>query len=379
MSLATRCTACGTVFRVVQDQLRMSEGWVRCGRCHEVFNALEGLFDLQRDGAVVVPDENHPPATEAGEAGASAPAQAVAGDTAAAVSADNEHRDDAAAERPSSWAQLETNPWQPTERDRPHERWHDPERDDDVSVLPADDLHPTFRDARFSADAASDSDSFSVDAAETTGTQESAEGAQPQAAPARTRTLRDDAGFDDDAQDSTPDFVRLADRQAIWRRPAVRATLAVTAVTLAALLAAQAAHHWRDELAVRWPQTSPWLARACAMLGCRLAAPRDLESIVVDSATLARAGTANGAAASGDIYRLTVVLRNRSAFDVLQPHLELTLTDADGAVLARRSLAPTDFRADAAVLAARGDATLQTGLAIGMRNVAGYTVAAFYP
>ena len=49
MSLATRCTSCGTVFRVVQDQLKVSEGWVRCGRCNEVFNALEGLFDLERD------------------------------------------------------------------------------------------------------------------------------------------------------------------------------------------------------------------------------------------------------------------------------------------------------------------------------------------
>src|SRR5678816_123447 len=49
MSLATRCTSCGTVFRVVQDQLKVSEGWVRCGRCDAVFNALEGLFDLGRD------------------------------------------------------------------------------------------------------------------------------------------------------------------------------------------------------------------------------------------------------------------------------------------------------------------------------------------
>ena len=28
---------------------KVSEGWVRCGRCNEVFNALEGLFDLERD------------------------------------------------------------------------------------------------------------------------------------------------------------------------------------------------------------------------------------------------------------------------------------------------------------------------------------------
>jgi predicted Zn finger-like uncharacterized protein len=49
MSLATRCTSCGTIFRVVQDQLKVSEGWVRCGRCQKVFNALEALFDLERE------------------------------------------------------------------------------------------------------------------------------------------------------------------------------------------------------------------------------------------------------------------------------------------------------------------------------------------
>ena len=51
LSLATRCSACGTVFRVVQDQLRVSSGWVRCGRCGEVFNAIESLVDLDSDRA----------------------------------------------------------------------------------------------------------------------------------------------------------------------------------------------------------------------------------------------------------------------------------------------------------------------------------------
>lgn len=49
MSFATRCTACGTIFRVVLDQLKVSEGWVRCGRCHAVFDAEQGLFDLEND------------------------------------------------------------------------------------------------------------------------------------------------------------------------------------------------------------------------------------------------------------------------------------------------------------------------------------------
>ena len=49
MSLATRCTACGTVFRVVQDQLKVSEGWVRCGRCDRLQRARR-LFDSTARG-----------------------------------------------------------------------------------------------------------------------------------------------------------------------------------------------------------------------------------------------------------------------------------------------------------------------------------------
>jgi predicted Zn finger-like uncharacterized protein len=60
MSLATRCSACGTVFRVVQDQLKVSEGWVRCGRCQEVFNAVEGLFDLDREAPPAWPQAMQP-------------------------------------------------------------------------------------------------------------------------------------------------------------------------------------------------------------------------------------------------------------------------------------------------------------------------------
>ena len=39
MSLITRCPACGTMFKVVADQLRVSQGWVRCGNCSDVFDA----------------------------------------------------------------------------------------------------------------------------------------------------------------------------------------------------------------------------------------------------------------------------------------------------------------------------------------------------
>ena len=50
MSLVTRCPACTTTFKVVRDQLRISDGWVRCGRCSNVFDATLDLHESS-DGA----------------------------------------------------------------------------------------------------------------------------------------------------------------------------------------------------------------------------------------------------------------------------------------------------------------------------------------
>jgi predicted Zn finger-like uncharacterized protein len=53
MRLITQCPACSTVFRVVPDQLRISEGWVRCGHCDEVFDGnahLQTLSDVDDAG-----------------------------------------------------------------------------------------------------------------------------------------------------------------------------------------------------------------------------------------------------------------------------------------------------------------------------------------
>jgi predicted Zn finger-like uncharacterized protein len=43
MSFTTRCPACGTMFKVVPDQLKISDGWVRCGHCSDVFDAMLNL------------------------------------------------------------------------------------------------------------------------------------------------------------------------------------------------------------------------------------------------------------------------------------------------------------------------------------------------
>lgn len=46
MSQTTRCPACQTRFKVVADQLRISDGWVRCGHCQQVFDATLSLQSI---------------------------------------------------------------------------------------------------------------------------------------------------------------------------------------------------------------------------------------------------------------------------------------------------------------------------------------------
>lgn len=44
MALATQCPHCSTSFRVVNDQLKLHAGLVRCGACHQTFNGIEYLI-----------------------------------------------------------------------------------------------------------------------------------------------------------------------------------------------------------------------------------------------------------------------------------------------------------------------------------------------
>ena len=46
MLLATRCPFCETVFRLQPAQLALRRGLVRCGHCHEAFDASSSLFDI---------------------------------------------------------------------------------------------------------------------------------------------------------------------------------------------------------------------------------------------------------------------------------------------------------------------------------------------
>ncbi len=316
MSLATRCTACGTIFRVVQDQLKVSEGWVRCGRCDEVFNALEGLFDLTRE---------QPPKWEPAESdkvrAELAQRREAHFEAAAATAAEDEQ---------PTVAELD-------EEDRIASRFFQPEQDD-VQRSPAEGVaerdRTDFADAQF------------------------------------------DPEGDGEPQDKpmpTPGFMLKAQREARRRRPLPRLLMTLAALALLAVLAAQVAHQFRDTIAARWPAARPLLARGCAWLDCRIDAPRRIDDIAVESSALARnSGTAES-------FRLSVTLRNRGAWLVALPAIELSLTDASGQLVARRVLTSADFRSAPSVIQPGAEAALQLLLSTGATPVAGYTVEVFYP
>lgn len=336
MSLATRCSACGTVFRVVQDQLKVSEGWVRCGRCGEVFNALEGLFDLEG---------NSGPVPLGREAPASAPS----------LPEPPESRHDSLTEPtpepvPSGTAggvDVEFGADDPTPGAGPHDS---PEADAPTTAI------DTQVDSRV----------------------ESSFGGS---APASGYTLDlVDSQVPDDALVSTelpaepaPSFLREEARAAQWQRPRVRRALALLALLLALILGTQVAVQQRDEIAARWPAAAPLLQSACGLLGCEIDAPRVLEALVVESSGLTRVEGA-------PLYRLQVALRNRATTAVLTPALDLTLTDLRGDVVARRVLVASDFGGSSPRRLAPGeDWSALAVLDLGDARVAGYTVELFYP
>ena len=182
----------------------------------------------------------------------------------------------------------------------------------------------------------------------------------------------------DSAPQSLPSFVRSAEQAARWRRPRVRATLALLCLAALLTLASQTALEYRDLLAAQLPQTRPWLEAACKPLGCKIEAARVIDSLAVDSSGLLRIERSN-------LYKLQVSLRNRAGIALAVPALDMKLTDSQGRLIARKVLLPADLGVAQATIDAGRDlhlqATLQSlaGGDAGVPVIAGYTIELFYP
>jgi predicted Zn finger-like uncharacterized protein len=313
------------MFRVVPDQLRISEGWVRCGHCADVFDATAHMMDspaaLARDGPDTQPAfDDAPPAVlpsspAKGRAAASRPAPLAP--AAGADATDSRSLEESPLDRPFVFRRSDMG-----------------EADDLPSV-------------------------------------------SPPVAPPATRggeAWAPSSHLDEDAAIHQVSFMRHARRRAFWRRPVVRGVLAVSLVVLSALLALQVAVQDRDRLAAANPELRPVLQQVCAALSCTLGPPRQIEAIAIDSSAFNKL--------RGDAYRLSVTLRNQAPTPVAVPAIELTLTDSQDQPVVRRVLTPAEMGASSPVIGAAAEWSANVTMAVaasGIGRVAGYRLLAFYP
>ncbi|HKX42913.1 MAG TPA: zinc-ribbon and DUF3426 domain-containing protein [Burkholderiaceae bacterium] len=362
MSLATRCTSCGTVFRVVQDQLKISEGWVRCGRCEQVFNALEGLFDLERDtppGGAAAHFEDLPQPSRTDEHRERDDGGRRQGPTTAHGPMPSSHPldsrdDDDASPDPGLVERIDAHLFG---KRRTSESDSTP-----AAHVDKRDRHE-FSDAQFDPNLVIDEDEEPV----IPGLGTAMPASDPMPLESEAATAKAAAA----SEPAAPEFLRQAHERARWQQPRVRIALGAALGLFALVFVLQAAHHFRDAVAARWPSTQPLLLAWCDLAGCSIGTPRRIDDIVVDSTALGRL--------SADAFRLSVTLRNRGTLVVALPDVDLTLTDVGGQLLARRVLAPRDFRITQTMLPPGGEVALQAPIAAGTLPVSGYTVEVFYP
>lgn len=107
-------------------------------------------------------------------------------------------------------------------------------------------------------------------------------------------------------------------------------------VLLLVLLAAQVAYFYAPQLA-RDARLKPWLALYCEHTGCDLKPPRGTSSIELVQTSVAPHPRYENA------LRLQAVLVNRAEQAQPYPVMEVSLTDSEGQVLARRSFAPAQY------------------------------------
>jgi predicted Zn finger-like uncharacterized protein len=161
------------------------------------------------------------------------------------------------------------------------------------------------------------------------------------------------------------------------RRPRRTALYGAVAVVLVVALASQAIFHYRDWLVARFPAARPLLTQACAYLGCVVRPPRAITELAIEASDLQADPAHKG------LLTMTATLRNRGAVGLAYPHLELTLTDAQDQVVARRALAPADYAGGTADLAAGIPANAEVAVKVfidaSATTQAGYRLYLFYP
>lgn len=343
MSLITRCPACETMFKVVPDQLRISDGWVRCGQCDEVFDASANLVQETAALSAQTADAGaHWALAGTGDnAVASAASAALAvGDAAKVAMPASVQSSMPASSAAAQSGQADLPP--PPEGSSPTT---------DVELAPA-------------ASAVMPGDL--PDRGGRRGADQGIGHGHARSGDARRLT---------DIAAGRVSFMQAGTVGSIWGRTWVRVSLALSCLILLLGLGAQVVDVERDHIAALEPATRPWLASLCELQGCTISPIQRIESIVIESSSFNKL--------RGDVYRLNFAVRSSAPIEVGLPAIELTLTDSQDRVLTRRVFQGAELGAKTSVLAPGAEWQGSWGVSVkgtGITDqISGYRMLAFYP
>ena len=376
MALATKCPQCAALFRVVADQLKLRGGLVRCGQCRAVFDAIGSLTyvddtalaqtrtitaltqPMAKSAATAVPrsSRTEPAATPAplptrkGPRTRPAPSTTSPGrhtlgpattlriaPTAPATLANASARRSASV--PS--ASMDRNE-SDAKRDAQAKRERAFQEQAEAVLGVPTLIAPGGRER---VDASSIVDGIEV--------------IELAALPSETEARPAPATRAPVAEEE-PEFIRN-------NRSRTRRGFSIIfgggSLLLAVLMLVQLAVIYRSEVLASAPQARGALMQLCAVFGCTVGWPTQVDQLAVIGSELQ---TIPGT----DVLELTAVIRNRAAFRQALPAVEVTLTDALNRPIARKVFTPADYLAAAGEPSSR----IEDGLGSG----SDYTIRLFF-
>lgn len=335
------------MFRVVPDQLRISDGWVRCGQCDEVFDANAQLVVEASGGpgdpsgstfSAVESTPPEPPAT------VEVPVPEVASEP---IPVDIDIDFDVGID---------------ADADAGNAPLADPFLEENPHAVPPPELE------------AEEPEADTPDRATFTIVEQDAETEDPKP-DTSPRYQQADVQEGPAAVDPRLSFLRPVRARSGRSRPGMRVALVLLSLLLVAGLLLQVVVQERDRIAATEPATQPFLESVCAVLACKISPLRQIESVVIDSSSFTKV--------RADVYRLNFTLKNTALTAVATPAVELTLTDLQDQSVVRRVFLAPDFGARQAAMAPGSELAASLSVSVNLpgdvARISGYRLLAFYP
>ncbi len=341
MNGTTRCPLCDTRFRITEAQLTAHNGMVRCGHCHGAFDARSDFIAEQDPVAQKPQPVDEPPPAAIPDHGSDV--QPDAGlpqhDSLSDFIVDSN-----AIERP-------------------------------IAALEAAAMHET---AELTA---------THEAIELTAEAEVATTAPPEALPEASAPAPVEVPRIEPTLELAADIqhvVSLDDEKppestltpSVDVQPARTWAWLIGIAACVLLLSAQSAYFLRVELAAHLPALRPALTGICNAIGCKVALPRDMDAISIESSGL------DADPEHDNLITLNALLRNRAGTLQAYPMLLLTLNDNRDKLLARRPLNPAEYlpagESEAAGFAPNHEISVRLRLDTADLKPSGYRLELFY-